>query len=460
LKAYSLGLKANDSGGPPAALPFLTRATQIDKTFAMAHAYRALSYAAIGESILSIENATRAYELRDRTTDREKFFIDWTYHRLVTGDLERAGQTCQLWAQTYPRDAAPHSFLAGIVSRVFGRFEAAAEEAVKATDLDPDHSFPYFNLAENQICLRRLEEARRTLQQASARKIDIPELLYARYQIAILESDLPEMQRISALAHQRSGRENWILDWICDQDGYLLAYAGHLEEARRKSRQAIELAQQARRSDGAAQHQAGAAVREGLFGHALEAKQSAVSMLSFSKGRDAEYGAGLALALIGESTRAQAVADDLQKRFPEDTLVTFSYLPVLRALLALNHRDPSKAIELLEVAAPYELGEIADSSVGFSGSLYPVYVRGIAYLAAGKGGQAVREFQKILDHRTIVVSDPIGALAHVQMGRALALAGDHNKAKAAYQDFLSLWKDADPDIPILKQAKAEYAKLQ
>ena len=374
--------------------------------------------------------------------------------------MEKAHQTCELWAQTYPRDAQPHSFLGGSTSRVFGRFEAAAEEARKAMELDPDHSFPYFNLAENRICLGRLAEARSTLQQASARNIDIPELLYARYQVAILESDHAEMQRIAALAQQRSGRENWILDWICDQEGYVLAYSGHLEEARRKSRQAIELARQARRLDGAAQHEAGAAVRESLFGHVSEAKQIALSMLAVSKGRDAKYGAGLVLALIGESTRAQAVAHDLQTRFPEDTLVTFSYLPVLRALLALNHREPSKAIELLEVAAPYELGQIGDSSVGFSGSLYPIYVRGVAYLAARKGGEAVREFQKILDHRGIVVSDPIGALAHVQLGRAFALSGDQNKAKAAYQDFLTLWKDADPDIPILRQAKAEYAKLQ
>jgi eukaryotic-like serine/threonine-protein kinase len=459
LKAYSLGLKANDSGGPPAALPFVTRATQIDPNFAMAHSNRGLLYAAIGESVLSIESATRAYQLRDRASDQEKFFIDWTYHRAVTGDMEKAHQTCELWAQTYPRDMAPHSFLGGSASRVFGRFEAGAEEARKAMDLNPDHSFPYFNLAENQICLGRLAEARRTLQRASERKIDIPELLYARYQIAILESDRAELERVAALAQQRSGRENWILDWICDQDGHVLAYSGHLEEARKKSRQAMELARQARRLDGAAQHEAGAAVRESLFGYAAEARRTALATLSLSKGRDAEYGAGLALALIGESTRSPAVADDLQARFPEDTLVRFSYLPVLRALLALNHREPSKAIELLEAAAPYELGDIGDSSVGFSGSLYPIYVRGLAYLAARKGAEAAAEFQKILDHPGIVVADPIGALAHLQLGRASALAGDTTKAKSAYQDFLVLWKDADEDIPIFKEAKAEYARL-
>ena len=195
-----MGLKANDSEGPPAALPFFTRATQIDPSFAMAHSNRGLLYAAIGESVLSIESATRAYQLRDRATDQEKFFIDWTYHRIVTGDMEKARQTCELWAQTYPRDTQPHSFLGGSTSRVFGRFEAAAEEARKAMELDPDHSFPYFNLAENQICLGRPAEARSTLQQASARNIDIPELLYARYQVAILESD-----QAGDAAHSRAG---------------------------------------------------------------------------------------------------------------------------------------------------------------------------------------------------------------------------------------------------------------
>ena len=185
-----------------------------------------------------------------------------------------------------------------------------------------------------------------------------------------------------------------------------------------------------------------------------------MAALELSKDREVEYGAAFALALSGDSSRSQTLANDLESRFPEDTSVRFSYLPALRALLALNHGEPAKAIELLQIAVPYELGAPRSSHTWYFGALYPVYVRGEAYLAARQGAEAAAEFQKILDHRGIVVSDPIGALAHLQLGRAFALSGDKAKAKAAYQDFLTLWKDADPDIPILKQAKAEYAKLQ
>ena len=185
-----------------------------------------------------------------------------------------------------------------------------------------------------------------------------------------------------------------------------------------------------------------------------------MAVLDLSKGRDVEYGAALALALSGDSSQSQTSADDLERRFLEDTAVRFSYLPALRALLALNHGEPARAIELLQIAVPYEPGAPPSSFFGNFGALYPIYVRGEAYLAANQGTEAAAEFQKILDHRGIVVSDPIGALAHLQLGRAFALSGDKTKAKTAYQDFLTLWKDADPDIPILKEAKAEYAKLK
>jgi len=183
-------------------------------------------------------------------------------------------------------------------------------------------------------------------------------------------------------------------------------------------------------------------------------------VLEFSPNQDAEYGAALALALVGDSARSQKLADDMDRRSPEDTIVQLSYLPVLRAIIALNHGEPSKAIEMLEAAAPYELGNLGTGTIGFVGSLYPIYTRGEAYVAAKRGAEAAAEFQKILDHRGIVATDPIGALAHLQSGRAYVLSGDKSKARAAYQDFLTLWKDADPDIPILKQAKAEYARLQ
>jgi tetratricopeptide (TPR) repeat protein len=324
--------------------------------------------------------------------------------------------------------------------------------------LDPDHPFPYFNLAASYIYRHRLTDAHATLQKASERSIDIPEFFDARYQMAFLENNPAEMKRL-ALSEEGSRAKDWRSDWTYDHEGFVLAYSGRLQQARKKSRQAVDVARQAGRRDGAAQHEAAAAVRETLFGFASEGRLRAMSALDLSHGRDAQYGAALALALAGDSARSQTLADDLQSRFPEDTLVRISYLPALRAVLAVNRREPFKAIELLEAAAPYELGYYGSASVGFVGSLYPIYVRGIAYLAGRHGGEAAREFQKILDHRGIVVSDPIGAVARLQLGRAFALVGDTLKAKTAYQDFLTLWKDADPDIPIVKEARAEYARL-
>jgi hypothetical protein len=220
------------------------------------------------------------------------------------------------------------------------------------------------------------------------------------------------------------------------------------------------LAQQAGRREAAALYESGAALREAFFGNAPAARQSAIAALKLSNNPGVEYGAAFALALIGDSSRSQRLANDLENRFPEDTSVRFSYMPALRALLALNRGEPSKAVELSQLAVPYELGSPRSAIHGFFGALYPVYVRGAAYLAAHRGTEAAGEFQKILDHRGTVVSDPIGALAHLQLGRAFVLSRDTAKAKTAYQDFLTLWKDADAEIPILKRAKAEYAKLQ
>jgi len=459
LKAYATAMKVNDSAGPPAAIPLFKRATEIDPNFAVAYAFLGISYSAAAEPDRSMESTTKAYQLRNRASDREKFLIDLAYHRTVTGNLEKARQTCELWVQTYPRDVMPRSFLGGSLNATFGRFETAAEEAGKAMLLDPDSSFPYFNLAASAIYRGRLDEARSTLQKASERKINIPELLYARFQIAFLESDRAEMAALAGRAREQFGVQDWIGAWMTDQEGAVFAYSGHLQQARKQSRQAVQMAQQAGHRDGAAEHQAAAAVREALFGYATEARQNAASVLDLSRGKTAQYGAAVALALAGDVSRTKTLADDLSARFPEDTLVTISYLPVLRALLALNRAEPAKVIDALEVAAPYELGDHSGASVGFNGPLYPVYVRGLAYLAAHQGADAAREFQKILTHRGIVVTDPIGALARLQLGRAFVIAGDTASAKTAYADFLTLWKDADPDIPIFKEARAEFARL-
>jgi hypothetical protein len=309
------------------------------------------------------------------------------------------------------------------------------------------------------MALERLDEAENTLQRASERKLEIPDFFVLQYAISFLKGNKVEMERVAALAKERRGVD----DWISNSEGFVLAYSGHLKAARRMSRLAVDLARKTERRDTEALYEADAAVREALFGNVSSTKQAAVNALELSKSRDVAYGVGFALALSGDSSRSEALTEDLSRRFPEDTRVQFIYAPTLRALLALNHSQPSKAIALLEPTIPYESGS---PTVGGSeyllgaGNLYPAYVRGLAYLAAHQGSEAGREFQKILDHRGIVICDPIGALARLQLGRSYALSGDKTKAKYAYEDFLTLWKDADPDIPIFKQAKAEYAKLQ
>jgi eukaryotic-like serine/threonine-protein kinase len=453
-KAYSAAQKVNFSTGAAAAVPLVKRAVEIDPNFAMAHAFLGLLYSDMGESVLSRESTSKAYELRDRASDRERFFITAMYDRQVTGNLEKELQTLELWAQTYPRDDA-HGLLAGFGSVGSGKYEQSIEEAKIALGLNPDHTYAYVNLASSYLYLDRLREAEDTLQRASERKIEIPELLLLRYYTAFLKGDKAGMEREAARANGEPGAE----DWMSHSEALVLARSGQLQLARRVSRRAVDSAQQAGQRERAAIYEAGAAVWEAFFGNASAARRSATAALELSTGRDVEYGAAFALALAADTSRSEALANDLGRRFPEDTSVQFSYLPTLRALFALSHGKPSDAIEVLQVAVPYELAQTGIGFFGFFGNLYPAYVRGEAYLAAHQGAEAAAEFQKILDHRGIVLSDPIGALAHLQLGRAYAMQGDTAKAKAAYQDFLVLWKDADPDIPILKQAKAEYARL-
>jgi DNA-binding winged helix-turn-helix (wHTH) protein len=457
LKAYSTALKVAQSSGDEAALPLLRRATEIDPQFAMAYAQLGTSYASVGESVLASENVSKAYQFRDRASDAERFFITASYDLQVTGNLGKAEQACEVWAQTYPRDVTPHSFLSGFIYPVFGKYEKGVEEGRKTVELDPDFAIGYSVLTYNYIYLERLEDAEGTLQRASGRrKLEIPDSLVQRYEIAFLRGDKAGMERAAALGNGESGAE----DWLSDQEALALAYSGHLQEAKIMSRHAADVARQSAHGERAALYETGAALWEAFCGIEPSATRNAIAALETSKGRDEEYGVAFALALSGDSSQSQTLADDLERRFPEDTAVRFGYLPALHAVLALNHGEPAKAIELLQVAVPYERGAPPSSFFAFFGALYPVYVRGEARLAAHQAAEAAAEFQKILDHRGIVVSDPIGALAHLQLGRAFALSGDKTKAKTAYQDFLALWKDADPDIPIFKEAKKEYAKLQ
>jgi tetratricopeptide (TPR) repeat protein len=456
LRAYSEAWTVLSSAGAAAALPLFRRATEIDPKFAMAHALLGRMYADIDESDLSAESTSKAYQLRDRASDRERSWITAAYDTQVTGNLEKAQQTCELWAQTYPRDMFPRSFLAGIIYPVLGKYDKSFEEVRKVIELDPDFGIGYHILAARYLSLDRLNDAEETLQQADRRHLQVPELLAARYDIAFLKGDRAAMELVAARGQGESKTEAW----ISDKEALGLAYSGHLRQAGDTLRRSVDLTQQAGQRERAALWETAAAVWEGFFGDRSQSRRNATAALELSKDREVEYGAAFALALAGDFPRSQTLANDLERRFPEDTSVRSSYLPVLRALLALNHGEPVKAIELLQIAVPYELGQPRSSIHGSFGALYPIYLRGEAYLTAHQGAEAAAEFQKILDHRGIVVSDPVGAVARLQLGRAFALSGDKTKAKAAYKDFLTLWKDADPDIPILKQAKAEYARLQ
>ncbi len=457
LKAYSAGWKILTSANDlTAAVPLLKRAIQIDPKFATAYASLGFTYGLLAESALSAESNIKAYELRDRASDREKFFIDASYHLQVTGNLEKAQQTCELWAQTYPREPIPHTWLGAFLYPTFGKYEKGVEEARKQIELDPDFPIGYLQLAFNSQFADRLGEAENALRRASERKLDIPDFLLQRYDLDFLKGDRTGMEKEVALAQGKSGTE----DWMSLRQGFVLAYSGHVQQARKTSRHAADLALQTGQRGRAALFNIPPALWEGFFGNASGARQGALAALELSKERDVQYGAAFALALSGDYARSQTLANDLEKRFPEDTSVRFSYVPALRALAALKNGEPAKAIELLQIGTSYDLGTPLCSAPAFFGVLYPVYLRGQAYLAAHQGAEAAAEFQKILDHRNVVVSDPIGALARLQQGRAFTMSGDKTKAKTAYQDFLTLWKDADPGIPIFKEATAEYAKLQ
>ena len=456
LKAYSMGLALVSAKGEAAAAPFFQRATEIDAEFAMAYARLGLMYGHTGESALSAENTRKAYNLRNRASDEEKFFITASFDSRVTGNIEKATETCEAWAQAYPREVLPHAFLAGFIYVAPGRYAKAIEEAQKVLALDPDFTTGYSLLAANYVDVDRLDEAEDTFRRAAARKLSIVDFIVQRYDIAFLKDDKSAMEREEKLALGNSGAE----DWTVDHKAFALAYTGHLREARTMLQRAVDLTQQADHRERAALFETGRAVWESFFGNATAARQSASTALALSNDREVEYGSALALAISGDSSGSQTLAADLEARFPEDSSVKFSYMPTLRALLALNDGEPEQAVERLRTSIPYELGSQLSTIHGNFGALYPVYVRGQVRLALHQAVEAAAEFQKILDHRGIVVSDPVGAMAILQLARADVLSGDKVKGKADYQKFLALWKDADPEVPVFIQAKAEYALLQ
>jgi eukaryotic-like serine/threonine-protein kinase len=363
LKALSTGVKVSNTVGGAAAVPVLKRAIEIDPKFAMAHAILGLQYEAILESVLSAQSTTKAYQLRDRASDPERFLITALYDEIVTGNAEKLLQTCELWGQTYPRDAVAPNFLS-TAYRYVGDYAKAIEASQRAVELDPELAYAYENLAISYEYLGHVKEAEDTIQRAMARKLEIPVFLVMRYDLAFIKADQAEMEQVAASGRQKPGAE----DWISNHEAFVLAYAGHLQQARAMTQNAMDLAHRADEQERAALYQAGAAVREAFFENTSEAKRTAAAALALSKGRDVEYGAALALSLSGDSSRSETLAKDLERRFPEDTSVRFSYLPTIRALSSLHHGEPAKAIELLQIAIPFELAEPA--SGGSEGNLF------------------------------------------------------------------------------------------
>ena len=448
LQAYNFGSNTDDDA---AALAFYQRATQLDPSFAMAY-WAMANYTA--DTALSAGIARKAFELRAGLSEREKLHIEADYYGSGTGDLIKARRSAEIGAQTYPRDPAfPESLR--LYSSALGQYEAALKASLEWLRLSPhNNSSCYRFVAFAYLYLNRVEEAEATVKEAHAKGLE-SRLAPVLYGIAFYRNGAPEMARQAASAAGDAGDEEWLLALEADT----AAYFGHLGKAREFSRRAADSAGRAGDKEIAATSYAASALREALFGNADRAEQQATLAKGRASGRDMDYGLALALAYAGDAGQAQALADDLGKRFPEDTVVQFNYLPTLRAKLALLHANPQEALAILGAASPYELG--LPSLIYYNWpNLYPVYVRGEAYLAAHQGNEAAAEFQKILDHRGIVLNEPIGALAHLQLGRAYSLQGDTAKARASYQNFFTLWKDADPDIPILLGAKAEYAKLQ
>ena len=448
LKAFSLGVKTWNTKGDTAALPFFKRAVELDPKFAMAYARMGMVYGDQLEQTLSADNMRKAYALRERVSERERLYIEARYYRTVTGELEKWSQACELWKQVYPRDRVPYNDLGHIYAAV-AKYDKSLEEAREALRLEPNTWANYANLADYYVSLNRLDEAEAVFKQAEERNLESADLLDGRYHVDFLKDNVSEMERLVANAAGKPGTEDVLLADQADTE----AYHGRLGKERELARRAVESAANNDTKETAAGYKAESALIEAYFGDTQRARADADAAIRLATNRYVQGNTALALALAGDITRAEKLADELDKSFPLNTLVRRYWLPTIRAAVALGRKNADKTIELIQVTAPYELGWW-----GKTGSA--IYMRGQAYLMVHNGSAAAAEFQKLLDHPGVVRNFPLGALAHLGLARANALQGDTPKARAAYQDFLALWKDADSDIPILKEAKAEYAKLQ
>ena len=450
LKAYSLALKTGYAKGSTAALPFFNRAVDLDPNFAMAYAWISALYRDLKEVGRAAENARSAYKLREKVSERERFYIEGNYYLNATGELEKAAQTYELWQQTYPRDAVPYRKL-GIISGTLGNWEKALEEYREALRLEPNGVYNYVNLGDDYRALNRLDEAEAVYKQAEERKLEHEQLLQGRYWLAFLKGDAAQMAQLVSAAMGKPGAEDLLLDMQADTEGWY----GGLKNAHELTGRAMDSAQHNDAKETAASYEAAAALREVESGNREQARAEANAAMKLAPNRDVRAIAALALARAGDTAGAEKLVAEFDKSFPLDTLVQRYWLPTIRAAIALQRKDANRAIELLKVASTVELSGPMNLTI----FLCPAYLRGEAYLMLHDGNRAAAEFQKFIGHRGLVGNFPWGALAHLGLARAYAMQGDTAKARSAYQDFLTLWKDADPDIPILKQAKAEYAKL-
>ena len=450
LQAYSLGLKTLRAQGEEAAIPLLMRATELDPNFAMAYARLGTEYSNLGQLALGSQNAKKAYELRERVSERERLYIDSHYYDYINGETEKAAQVYDLWRRTYPRDVVPYANLGNIYFAV-GQYEKALLQFQEALRLEPNNVNGYTNLAVTYIDLNRFDEARQLLDQAQSLKLENVSLFVNLYVLAFFRRDVAKMQRHVTAAKGKPEIEDALTALQSDTE----AYDGHFEKARELTRLAEDTARRRGDPETAASYRAEAALREAEVGNKALAQQDVAAALATSHNRNVQLQAALALARTGDTSQARMMAGELQKDTPANTILNCYWLPTIRAAADINQGNASSAIQLLQTASPYELG-----SPPPLGNLYPVYVRGQAFLRARQGSAAVVEFQKLLDHAGIVQNFLLGSLAHLGLARSYALGGDTAKSRIAYQDFFAVWKDADPDIPILKEAKAEYAKLK
>ncbi len=463
LQAYSLGENASNEKGSTAALPYHQRAIELDPHFAMGYLVVGNDYSSLGEDGRASDYYNKAFQLREHASERERLAIAGNHYRNVTGELEKAAQTYQELIGSYPREVAGYNRL-GLVFARQGQYEKATESTRQAVRLAADRAAPYVNLANDTLALQRFDESRQIIHEAQARKLDDYILHNALYALAFLGSDS------AAMAEQQqwyAGKpeEDQGLGLVSDTE----TYGGHLGKARELTKRAVDSAIRADSKETGAIWQENAAIAQAAYGNPAEARQSAAEALKLAPtSQGVEVEAALAFAMAGDTARAESLAQDLGKRFPLDTQMQSLWLPAIQAQLALDKKNPAAALTALPSASPIELGQI--NFVANISCLYHVYVRGDAYLAAGQGKEAAAEFQKIIDHSGIVWNCWTGALAHLGVARANALQARNSsgadadlarsRALAAYKEFFALWKDADPDIPVLKQAQAEYAKLQ